>query len=61
MQEQLRNERRQMEVFHDIKEIFVEAFDIIDVNHNQTVVEQLVHIVDKVNTTNMEANKKLMD
>ena len=37
-QEQLRKERRKMEVFHDIKEIFVEAFDIIDVNHDQTIV-----------------------
>lgn len=50
-----------MEVFHDIKDIFVEAFDIIDVKNDQTIMEQLFHIVDNVNTEDIEANTKLMD
>ena len=50
-----------MEVFHDIKDIFVEAFDINDVNNDQTIVKQLVYIVDKVNAEDIEANTKLMN
>ena len=60
-QEQLRKEKRQIDVLHDIKDIFVEAFDILYVNDNQTIVEQLVHIVDKVNTKDIDANTKLID
>ena len=50
-----------MQVIHDIKEIFVEAFDITNINRDQTIVEQLVHIVYKFNTKDIEANTKLMD
>ena len=50
-----------MEVFYDIKDIFIEAFDLTNVNNDQTIVEKLVHIVDKVNTEDIEANTKLMD
>ena len=35
--EQKRQELRQQEVLHDIKDIFVEAFDIADVNVDQTL------------------------
>ena len=61
-QEQKRQELRQQEVLHDIKDIFVEAFDIVDVNVDQTIGEQLmVHIFEKINTEDMETNKKLMN
>ena len=59
--EQKRRELRQQEVLHDIKDILVEAFDIINVNANQTIGEQLVHIVDKINIEEIEANRKLMN
>ena len=49
-----------MDVLYDIKDIFVEAFDIIDVNDNQTIVEQLVHIVDKVNIEDIDANRVII-
>ena len=44
----------------DIKDIFVEYFDISNVNNDKPIIEQLVHIVDKVNTKDIEANTKLM-
>ena len=60
-QEQKRRELRQQEVIHDIKDIYVEAFDITDVNVDQTIGEKLVHIVDKINIEDMETNTKLMN
>ena len=36
-QEQKRREIRQQEFLHDIKDIFVEYFDINDVNSDQTI------------------------
>ena len=50
-----------MDVIHDTKDIFVEAFDITNVNDNQTIIEKLVHIVDKVNIEDIKAKKNLMD
>ena len=47
-QEQKRRELRQQEVLHDIKDIFVESFDIANVNVDQTIREQLVHNVDEI-------------
>ena len=40
--------------------IFVEAFDITNINEDKSIVEKLVHIFDEVNTEDMEANTKLM-
>lgn len=40
-----------------MKDIFVEAFDISDINDDKTIVEKLLYIVDKVNTEDIEAKK----
>ena len=38
----------------------MEAFDITNLNVNKPIGEQLVHIVDKINTEDIETNTKLM-
>ena len=60
-QEQLRKEHKKMQVLYDTKDIFVEAFDTNELNEDRSRVEQLVHIVDKVNIEDIEANTKLME
>ena len=37
------------------------TFDIINVQEEKSIVEQIVHIVDKVNIEDIEANTKLME
>ena len=44
-----------------MKDILVEAFDIADMNVNQIIGEKLVHIIDKINTKDIETNTKLMN
>ena len=57
-QEQLRKEHKEMQVLYDVEDIFVETFDIVDINEDKPILEQLVHIVEKVNTDDIEANTK---
>ena len=38
----------------------MEAFDIADLNVNKPIGENLVHIINKTNTENIETNTKLM-
>ena len=59
-QEQLRKEHKERQVLYDVKDIFVEAFDIMDVNEDKPILEKLVHIVEKFNTKDIEANTKLV-
>lgn len=59
--EQLKKEHKQRQVLYDIRDIFLDAFDITDVNEDKSIVKQLVHIVDKVNIEDIEANTKLME
>lgn len=46
---------------YDIKDIFIDAFDITDITKEKPTMEQLVQIVYNINTTNIETNKKLME
>lgn len=57
---ELRTEHEQKQVFHEIKGIFIEAFEMDDVNDTTPILEQLVQIVKKVNSDVSEANEKLM-
>ena len=59
-QEQKRRELRQKEILHDIKDIFVEAFDISDLNVNKTIEYQLIHIVDKIHAKDIETYTNFM-
>ena len=45
---------------YDIKDIFVETFDIVDVNNEKSIIEKLVDIFVKFNIKDIEANTKLM-
>ena len=45
---------------HEIKDIFVDAFEIRNVNEKIPIINQLVHIVENFNNDDIEANKKLM-
>lgn len=45
---------------HDIKEIFVDSFEIYDVNEKHQNFDQLVYIVNKVHTEDMDTSDKLL-
>lgn len=58
-QEQLKREHKKKKVLFDIRDIFVEAFNFDDINKTEPIITQLVNIVDKVNTEDVEPNDKL--
>ena len=60
-QEDLRRENKQKQVLRDAKHIFVDAFDIQNYEEGAPIINQLVNIVEKVTTRNMESYEKLMD
>ena len=60
-QEKLKKEHTKRQVLYDKKDIFLDAFDIKYVQEDKSIVEQLVHTVDKVNTEDIETNMKLME
>ena len=47
-------------ILHNIKDIFVDAFGITDVNNQHSILDQLMYIIDKVQTDDIETNDKLM-
>lgn len=59
-QEELRREHHQRQVLHEIKDVFVDAFDIHDVNEKNPIIDQLIHFIEKVNNDDIEANEKLL-
>ena len=40
MQEQLSKEHKEIQFFYDVKGIFVEAFDIMDVNEENPILKE---------------------
>ena len=46
---------------HDVKDIFVEAFDVQNFDGQVPIISELVNIVEKINVGDIETNKKLRD
>lgn len=59
-QEQQRREKKRRQVLHTIKDIFIDAFGITNVNNQHTILDQLVYLVDKIQTDDIETNEKLL-
>lgn len=60
-QEELRREHQQRQILHDVKDIFVGAFDIQNFYGKAPIISQLVNIVDQINVEDIESNEKFMD
>lgn len=56
----MRREHQQKKVLHEIKGIFIDSFDMTNVNDSDPILEQLVHIAKKVADDESEANDKLL-
>ena len=59
-QEKLRRENKQKQVLYDIKDILMDTFDIYNLIEDKPIIEELVHIIGKDNTDDIETNVKLM-
>ena len=60
-QEELRREKKQQKTLQDVTNIFVDAFDIQNVDEETPIIDQLVNIIDQVSAENFESNEKLID
>ena len=47
-------------MLHDIKDIFIDTFDIQTLDEKPLIISQLVQIVEIFNTKDIEANEKVM-
>ena len=59
-QEQQIREKKRRQVLHTIKDIFIDAFGIIDVNNQHTILDQLVYVVYRIQIHDIETNEKLL-
>lgn len=48
-------------ILHNIKDTFLDTFDISDSLCNKPIIEQLVHIVDRIKDEDKETNVKLLE
>ena len=58
--EEMRRELQQKKVLQKIKDIFLEAFDVKNLDENALGTTQLVHIVEKIHNDDIDANDKLV-
>lgn len=49
-QDKLYKEHKQRQVVYDVKGILADAFEVTDLSNDKSIIEKLVHIVDKVNS-----------
>ena len=49
-EEEIRRENKQKQVLHDVKHIFVDAFEISNFDEGAPIIKKPVNIVDQVNT-----------
>lgn len=59
-QEEMKRECQQRFVLHKVKDICIDAFDIQGINEKAPLIHQLVHIFEKVNNDDIEANEKFL-
>ena len=60
-QELLKRENKQSQVLYDIKEIFLDAFILLEPHEEKTIIEKLVNIVDKISDADLDTNTKLLE
>ncbi len=60
-QELLRKEYKQKIALQEIKDIFIDAFQLPQPDENQGIMEQLSKIVEQVSNTDQEPNAKLLE
>lgn len=56
-QEELRRELKQQHTLQDVKHIFVDAFDIKNVDEETPIIDQIVNIIYQVSAENFESNE----
>ena len=54
----IRREYRQKKALQDIKDIFLDAFSLPTPNETKPLMEQLIDIVEKDNTKDLDTNSK---
>ena len=60
-QEILGREHRQKQALQDIKDIFLDAFNLSNLKEIKQLLEQLSNIVEKMNNEDMNTNAKLFE
>ena len=60
-QELLRRDHRQKQAFHDIKDIFLDAFNLPAPDKAKPIIEQQESIVEKINDEDLDTNVKLLE
>ena len=46
-QEQLKREQKRRQAFYTVRYIFTDDFGITNVNHQHTILDQLVYVIDR--------------
>ena len=60
-QEAIRKDYKYNQAMNEIKDIFMDAFNLQPPDSRRPILEQLSHIVDQVNNEDMDANDKLLE
>ena len=60
-QEEMRKEYKYMQVMNEIKDIFMDAFNLKPLDQTRPIIEKLLDIVDQVNNEDHDTNTKLME
>ena len=60
-QEKLKREHRQKKALQDIKDIFLDAFNLPTLKETKPLLEQLSDIVEKINNEDLDTNAKLLE
>lgn len=48
-------------MLYDIKDIFLDSFNLSTTNEDQLIIEQLVNIVDNISDKDLDSNTKLLE
>ena len=48
-------------MFHDIKDIFIDAFNLPATNEDKPIIEKLVHTTDTISDEDLNSNTKLLE
>ena len=57
----LSREHKKNQVFHEIKDIFLDAFSLPTPNDEKPILEKLVNIVEKISDEDLDTNTKLLE
>ena len=60
-QELLRREHKQKQSLIEIKEIFLDAFSLLTLDENKSIIKQLNNIVERVSDIDLDTNVKSLE